>query len=491
MAPGQAVGLAEIASPSKDQLMARVTPIILSGGTGSRLWPLSRQSYPKQLLALTGERTLLQEAVLRAGDPELFGPAMIIANIEHRFVIAEQLRAIGAGALQIVLEPVGRNTAPAVAVAALLAANEDPDAVILVMPSDHVIDDNTGFKAAIEAALPVAQSGAPVLFGVRPSRPETGFGYIAPGEPFDAGSKVRKVAAFVEKPDAAAAARFVSQGYLWNSGIFLLPAAGVIAALEQHEPGVLAAARAAIAGASTDLDFIRLGEEAFATAPTISIDHAVVERTEAAAVLPASFGWSDAGTWSGLWELAMHDADGNVRIGDTVTVDTANSYVRSEGPVVATLGVADLVVVATNDAVLVAAKGADQGVSDVVEILKRSGTDAATRSPWVHRPWGYYQSIHSGERFQVKRITVNPGARLSLQKHKHRAEHWVVVNGTALVTRDDERLTVKENESVFLPKGCIHRLENPAETPLNLIEVQSGSYLGEDDIERIEDDFAR
>ncbi len=469
--------------------MALVHPVILSGGTGTRLWPLSRQSYPKQLQALAGPRTLLQEAVLRAADRQLFAPATIIANVDHRFVIAEQMRGIGVGDTRLVLEPEGRNTAAAVAVAALLAADLDAAAVILVMPSDHVVADRSAFLNAVQAALPAAENGALVLFGMEPTRPETGYGYIRPAGPLSDG-QVREVAAFVEKPDAATAERYLAEGYLWNSGIFLLPAAGVIEALKRHAPQVLEAAEAAIATATTDLDFFRLGE-AFAEAPSISIDRAVMEKTDHTAVLPARFGWSDAGTWSSLWELGEQDTDGNVRVGDAVTIATTNSYVRSDGPLVATIGVDDLVVVATDDAVLVAAKDSDQRVSELVQLLKTNGSAVATESPWVHRPWGYYQSVHAGDRFQVKRITVNPGARLSLQRHKHRAEHWVVVNGTALVTRDKERLTVRENELVFLPKGCVHRLENPAETPLNLIEVQSGTYLGEDDIERIEDDFAR
>lgn len=466
-----------------------ITPVILSGGTGTRLWPLSRQSYPKQLLPLAGERTMLQEAVLRAADPDLFAPPIVIANAEHRFVIAEQLRAIGVANGRIVLEPFGRNTAPAVAVAAILAADSDPDAVILVMPSDHVIKDRPGFERSIAIAAEAARTGDFVLFGIRPDRPETGYGYIRPGDANAVG--VRHVDAFVEKPDLATAERYVAEGYLWNSGIFLLPAAGVIEALGRYQPDLLDAARRAVASSSADLDFMRLDETAFAAAPSISIDRAVMERTDRAAVLPVDIGWSDAGTWSGLWALADHDAAGNVTIGDVVTVDTANSYVRSEGPLVATLGVSDLVVVATPDAVLVSSRMADQKVSDLVALLKTSGTEAATQSPWVHRPWGYYQSVHAGDRFQVKRITVNPGARLSLQRHKHRAEHWVVVNGTALVTRDRDTITVNENESIFLPQGCVHRLENATDAPLNLIEVQSGSYLGEDDIERLEDDFAR
>ena len=477
-----------LSSASVIENMKQPVPVILSGGNGSRLWPLSRQSYPKQLLPLVGELTLLQAAVRRGADSEFFKPAIVVANVGHRFIIAEQLRSLGSDA-RIILEPTGRNTAPAIAAAALMAVSDDPDAVILVMPSDHVIGDEAGFRKAIEEAVPAAQSGALLLFGVRPTRPETGYGYIRPGEVLSA--PVHEVSAFVEKPDMETAARHIAEGYLWNSGIFLLSAAGVLDALLCHAPEILSAVEAAVTSASNDLDFIRLGDQAFSSAPSVSIDRAVMERTDRAAVLPVDFAWSDAGTWTGLWELEAQDADGNVAVGEALTFDTSGSYVRSEGPLVTTLGVTDLVVVATSDAVLVAAKGADQRVSEIVETLKRKGVEAATESPRVHRPWGYYRSVHSGERFQVKRISVNPGARLSLQRHKHRAEHWVVVNGTALVTRNEERISVGENESVFLPQGCVHRLENRTDAPLDLIEVQSGSYLGEDDIERIEDDFAR
>lgn len=471
--------------------MARIVPVILSGGTGSRLWPLSRQSYPKQLLAFTGERTLLQEAVLRAADRKIFGAPIVIANVEHRFVIAEQLRAVGVDDARIVLEPVGRNTAPAVAVAAILAARDDPEAIILVMPSDHVIADQAGFISAIDVARGASETGALVLFGMRPTRPETGYGYIQPGDQIGEDSVVQLVASFVEKPHEATAIQYVAAGYLWNSGIFLLPVSGVLSSLTEHAPDILAAAEGAVAAARSDLDFIRLGEAEFRAAPSISIDRAVMERTDRAAVVPASFGWSDAGTWTGLWEIGTQDKSGNVQHGESVLIDTKNSYVRSEGPVVATIGVSDLVVVATDDAVLVTSKGASQRVSELVDLLKQDGARVATESIWVHRPWGYYRSVHSGDGFQVKRITVNPGRRMSLQRHRHRAEHWVVVSGTALVTRDDDEFTVARNESVFLPRGCVHRLENATDVPLDLIEVQSGDYLGEDDIERLEDDFAR
>ncbi|MGV8839658.1 MAG: mannose-1-phosphate guanylyltransferase/mannose-6-phosphate isomerase [Bauldia sp.] len=471
--------------------MARVIPVILSGGTGTRLWPVSRQSFPKQFLRIAGDRTMLQDAAARGRDGTQFGPLVVIANVEHRFAIAEQLRAIGISDSRIILEPFGRNTAPAVAVAALAAGEADPDALILVMPSDHVIADTAAFHAAVAAGAAAAGGGAMVLFGIPPTRPETGYGYIRPGAPLAGHPGILAVDAFVEKPNAEKAKTYLDAGYLWNSGIFLLPARGVIAALGEFAPAVLEAARGALAGAQKDLDFTRLDADAFAASPSISIDYAVMEKTPRAAVLPGDFGWSDAGTWSSLWSIAPRDGDGNVIVGDAVAFNTKNSYIRSEGPVVGTIGLDGIVVVATGDAVLVAAKTADQDVSKLVELLKRNGTEAATLSPWVHRPWGFYQSVHSGDRFQVKRITVNPGARLSLQKHQFRAEHWVVVNGTALVTRDDEILTVRENESVFLPLGCVHRLENPGDTPLNIIEVQSGSYLGEDDIIRLEDDFAR
>ncbi|MCW5697870.1 MAG: mannose-1-phosphate guanylyltransferase/mannose-6-phosphate isomerase [Bauldia sp.] len=472
--------------------MPRIIPVILSGGTGTRLWPLSRQSYPKQLLALAGEGSLLQQAALRGKAIAPDEAPMVIANAEHRFVVAEQLRAAGIAQSRIVLEPVGRNTAPAVAVAALLAVADDPEAVILVMPSDHVIGDNAAFAGSVAVAAVAAAAGEMVLFGIPPTRPETGYGYIRSGAALPGLPGVSRVDAFVEKPDLPTAERYLATGaYAWNSGIFVLPAAGVIAALEAFTPAVVAAARAAIESAASDLDFLRLGEAAFAAAPSIAIDRAVMERTDRAAVMAAPFSWSDAGTWSALWDIGARDADGNVLTGDAVAFDTRNSYLRSDGPMVAAVGLDDVVVVATGDAVLVAHRGASQDVGELVKLLKERGSSAATTSPWVHRPWGFYQSVHSGERFQVKRITVNPGARLSLQRHYHRAEHWVVVNGTALVTRDNEQVLLRENEAIFLPQGCVHRLENPGKTPLNLIEVQSGGYLGEDDIVRIEDDFAR
>ncbi|MGA0604688.1 mannose-1-phosphate guanylyltransferase/mannose-6-phosphate isomerase [Phenylobacterium sp. VNQ135] len=470
--------------------MSKIYPVILSGGSGSRLWPLSRESYPKQLLPLAGERTMLQETAARVMDPAQFGRLMVVANEDHRFVIAEQLRALGVDGPTIVLEPVARNTAPAVAVAAVLAAEQDPDAVILVMPADHVIQDPAGFRAAVRAGQGAAAAGRLVLFGIHPDSPATGYGYIRAGD--ELGGGARAVAEFVEKPDLATAEGYLADGrYLWNGGIFLLPAAKLLAELRRHEPAVLEAVEAAVAGAQRDLTFLRLDKTAFAKSPSISVDHAVMERTDAAAVVPGDFGWSDVGAWSALWEIGAQDKQANVLLGDVTAQDTRGSYIRSEGPLVVTVGVEDLVVVASSDAVLVTRKDADQGVKTAVELLKARNHPAATQNRRVYRPWGYYEGIHEGDRFQVKRITVNPGEKLSLQKHFHRAEHWVVVNGTAAVHIDGEERLLAENESVYIPLGAVHRLSNPGKVPLNLIEVQSGPYLGEDDIVRFEDVYAR
>jgi mannose-1-phosphate guanylyltransferase/mannose-6-phosphate isomerase len=471
--------------------MGKVVPVVLSGGTGSRLWPLSRDAYPKQLLPLAGSESMLQQVARRASDPDRFEPLLVVANAEHRFVIAEQLRAIGLRG-RIVLEPEGRNTAPAVAVAALIATRENPDALILIMPADHVIGDEPAFQRAVDAGIAAAEHGSLVLFGIRPDRPETGYGYIRVGEPLERAPGAHRVLSFAEKPDAATAEGYLASGdYVWNSGIFLLPARAVPEELERLAPQVLRACEQALAAATSDLDFLRLAPDAFRAAPSISLDYAVMERTTRAAVIPVDFPWSDVGAWSALWQIGDKDEAGNVLIGDALVDDASGCYVRGEGQLVAAIGVEDLIVVATPDAVLVTSKKSDQKVKAMVDRLKCLGSAAATQTPRVHRPWGYYESIHRGERFQVKRITVSPGAKLSLQKHYHRAEHWIVVNGTALVTRDGEEILVRENESLFLPLGCVHRLENPGRVALNLIEVQSGPYLGEDDIVRIEDIYAR
>ena len=470
---------------------ASIIPVLLSGGTGSRLWPLSRETLPKQLLPLLEDKTLLQQTVARVDDGALFGAPLIVANSEHRFLIAEQLRAIGRDA-KIVLEPFGRSTAPAVAIAALAATRQDPDAIILAMPVDHLIRDPLGFRRAVAAGLPAARAGNFVLFGIKPDYPATGMGYINLGDATAQVPAVHRIGGFVEKPDLATAKRFLTDGrYLWNGGIFLLPAQGYLDELERLAPDVLAACRAALAGASEDSDFVRLAEDAFAASPSISIDYAVIEKTSKAVVVPVDIGWSDVGSWSALWKLGDKDEGENVRSGDVVLEDSHGCYLRSEGPLVAALGIEDLVVIAASDVVLVTRRDRDQDVNKLVARLRANGHRAATETPAVHRPWGYYQSVHAGERFQVKRITVNPGAKLSLQMHYHRAEHWIVVNGTALVTRDDETTLLRENESIFVPLGCTHRLENPGKMPLNLIEVQSGPYLGEDDIVRIEDVYNR
>jgi mannose-1-phosphate guanylyltransferase/mannose-1-phosphate guanylyltransferase/mannose-6-phosphate isomerase len=414
----------------------------------------------------------------------------VIANAEHRFVIAEQLREIGQAHPTIVLEPVARNTAPAVAAAALIASQQDPEALILVMPADHTVPDPKGFLEAVQAGQPAAEAGALVLFGIEPDSPATGYGYIRAGAALQ-GAACR-VEAFVEKPDQATAEGYLADGrYSWNSGIFLLPAKAVIAELQAHEPAVLAAVRQALDAAQRDMDFLRLDAEAFSQSPSISIDYAVMEKTAQAAVVPTSFAWSDIGAWSALWKLAEQDGDQNVQIGDTLAEDTRGSYLRSEGPLIATVGVDDLIVIATPDAVLVANRHKDQDVKKVVERLRASNHNTATQTRKVYRPWGSYEGVTEGERFQVKRITVNPGQKLSLQKHFHRAEHWVVVNGTAVVHLDGEEKLLGENESIYIPLGSVHRLVNPGKVPLNLIEVQSGPYLGEDDIVRFEDVYAR
>jgi mannose-1-phosphate guanylyltransferase/mannose-6-phosphate isomerase len=471
-------------------MVGKIQPVILSGGSGSRLWPLSRETHPKQLLPLTGERTLLQEAALRVADPSRFEPLLVIANTDHRFIIAEQLREVGARSPMIVLEPVARNTAAAVAAAALLARRHDPEALILVMPADHHVRDLDGFLEAMDAGVPAAREGALVLFGIEPDRPATGYGYIRIGRARSDGAHA--VERFVEKPERATAEAYLASGeYLWNSGIFLMPAAVVVEELGALEPDLLAAVTDAIDRARADLEFLRLDEQAFSRAPNLSIDHALLERTSAAAIVPTDFGWTDVGSWSSLLELAEVDVGGNAQIGDVLLQDTRNSYVRSEGPLVATVGVEDLIIVATCDAVLVVNKNADQEVKKLVDRLKLTNHRTATQNRKVYRPWGWYEQLHDGDRFQVKRIMVRPGGMLSLQKHFHRAEHWVVVNGTAQVHVDGEERLLSENESLYIPLGSPHRLSNPGKVALNLIEVQSGAYLGEDDIVRLDDIYAR
>ena len=422
---------------------------------------------------------------MRVSDRTKFSAPLVIAQEEHRFVIAEQLRSLGISDSQIVLEPARRNTAPATAIAALIASEADPDAVLLVLPVDHLIRNTTGFQETIVAATAAAAAGKLVLFGIKPTAPVTGYGYIKVGATIADGA--HEVGEFVEKPQSDVARRYLESGnYLWNSGMFLLPARLFLSELERHAPDVLKACRAALSGARRDLDFLRLAEKPFASSPSISIDYAVMEKTARAAVVSATFDWNDIGSFAALWGVGDKDGNGNVAIGDVISENTTGCYLRSDGPLVAVLGVDDLIVTATSDVVLVTTQEHAQDVGKVVSRLKLKGHRSATETQCVYRPWGKYQQILIGERFQVKQITVNPGSKLSLQKHFHRAEHWVVVNGTALVTRDNEQVLLRENESLYIPLGAMHRLENPGKVPLNLIEVQSGAYLGEDDIVRVE-----
>jgi mannose-1-phosphate guanylyltransferase / mannose-6-phosphate isomerase len=470
--------------------MQPIVPVILSGGVGTRLWPLSREGYPKQFWPLVSERTMLQETAARASGPG-FTPLMVICGEAHRFLVAEQLREAGVEDAQVVLEPVARGSGPAIAVAALLAAEADPAAVLWIMAADAAVTRPEALLEALQSAAAAARAGRIATFGIRPTAPETGYGYIEAGSPLSEAPGAFAVARFVEKPDAATAAAFHAGGrHLWNSGMFVASAATLIAELERHAPEVLAAARAAAGAASRDLGFVRLGA-GFAEAPDLSIDHAVMERTERAAVVPCEPGWSDVGSWSALWETSARDAGGNATQGPVELLDAKGCLVRSEGILTAVVGLENVVLVVTDDAVLACPRDRAQEVKKLVERLKAKGRPEATIHRRVYRPWGSYEGLILGDRFQVKKITVRPGRKLSLQKHFHRAEHWVVVGGTAMVERDNERLLLRENESVYLPLGCVHRLENPGIIPLTLIEVQSGPYLGEDDIVRFEDSYGR
>jgi mannose-1-phosphate guanylyltransferase/mannose-6-phosphate isomerase len=466
---------------------SRVVPVILSGGSGTRLWPVSRESFPKQLWPLISEHTLLQATALRARG-ERFAPPIVVCNQEHRFLIAEQLRAAGIAAARILLEPVGRNSAPAIAAAAVLVAEKDPEAVLWLLAADHVIADTTALHASLATATMAARAGHVVTFGMRPTAPETGYGYIALGSALDDVPGAYVVEDFLEKPDAARAADLVSGGrHLWNSGMFVFTARTLLEELATHVPDVLHAVRRAVAERSEDLDFIRLGVEAFTASPSISLDYAVAERTSRAAVVPADLGWSDIGSWGALWELGCKDADGNVAVGDVLLEAARNCYVRSDGMLAAVVGLTDAVLVVTKDAVLAMHRDHAQHVKKVVDRLKAGGRHEAVAHNRLYRPWGFFENLIQGERFQVKRLVVAPGRKLSLQQHFHRAEHWIVVDGSALVTRDGQTMPVRENESVHLPLGCVHRLENPGKVPLTLIEVQSGDYFGEDDIVRLDD----
>ena len=477
--------------PASAPAPALIVPVILSGGSGTRLWPVSRESFPKQLWPLMSDHSLIQETALRAKGPG-FAQPVIVCNEAHRFLIAEQLRAAGIEGARIVLEPVGRNSAPAIAAAALLIAEQNPGAVLWMMAADAAITKPEALSAALAAAVSAAEAGFFVTFGMKPTRPETGYGYIEVGEPLAVTPGVHRVARFVEKPTAAAAETLVADGrHLWNSGMFVFTAATLLAEMAEHAPAVLPALRQAIAGRTTDLDFIRLDRAAFAACPNISLDYAVAEKTRHAAVVPADLGWSDVGSWSALWDLGTKDSAGNVAVGDVLLESSENCYARSDGMLTAVVGLKDVIVVTTEDAVLAMHRDHAQDVKKIVERLRAAGRNEATAHNICYRPWGFYESLISGDRFQVKRIVVKPGEKLSLQKHFHRAEHWVVVAGTALVVRDEEEIMLRENESIYLPLGSVHRLENPGRIPLTLIEVQSGSYLGEDDIVRFEDTYGR
>jgi mannose-1-phosphate guanylyltransferase/mannose-6-phosphate isomerase len=477
--------------PNKDD-GAAIHPVILSGGSGTRLWPMSRTHYPKQFLPLAGDESLLQQAAMRVAGAAGFAAPLVIANEEHRFLIAEQLREIGVVPQALLLEPVGRNTAPAIAVAALRLIEADPAALMLVMPSDHTIDDAAAYRAAVERAAVAARAGFLVTFGVTPERAETGYGYIERGKALAGTDGAFKVARFVEKPDTAAAERYVASGeFFWNSGIFLFPAALYVGELDRLRPDMLGSCRRALSGAKCDDDFVRLDKAAFAECPADSVDYAVMEKTDRAAVVPVRMGWSDLGSWVALWDAADKDADGNALVGKVVAEDARNCYLRSEAGLVAALGVEDLVVVATADAVMLAPRGRAQDVRQLVARLVAEDRTEAEALPRVHRPWGSYETLHAGHRVQVKHIVVKPGGKLSLQMHHHRAEHWVVVQGTARIRRGDEEIMLTEDQSTYIPLGTKHRLENPGKIPLHVIEVQSGAYLDEDDIVRFEDTYGR
>jgi len=464
----------------------KINPVILSGGSGTRLWPLSREQYPKQLLCLLGEQTLLQQTVSRLDGMEHVADPLLVCNEEHRFLIAEQLRQLGKTPADIILEPVGRNTAPALTLAALTLLKTAPDdELMLVMPADHVIQDNKKFHAAVREGIALAEKGQLVTFGIVPATPETGYGYIKKGDG-------NEVAAFVEKPDAETAGRYLASGeYLWNSGMFMMLASVWLDELNRFHPAMLEACKAAYEQGRRDGEFFRVNAQAFGSCQSNSIDYAVMEETDKAAVVALDAGWSDIGAWSSLWEASERDSQGNVVQGDVYAHATQNTLLISQHRFLAAVGLDDIIVIETPDAVLVAHKKHAQDVKEVVNRLKSDKRSEYQTHRRVYRPWGSYEGIDAGPRFQVKRLMVNPGAALSLQMHHHRAEHWIVVKGTARVTRGDEVFMLTENQSTYIPLGTTHRLENPGNIALEIIEVQSGSYLGEDDIVRFEDKYNR
>jgi mannose-1-phosphate guanylyltransferase/mannose-6-phosphate isomerase len=469
--------------------MTAVFPVILSGGAGTRLWPLSREFYPKQLLALTSKYSMLQETALRLAGVAGASAPLVVCNEAHRFTVAEQLRALGQQPSAILLEPAGRNTAPAVALAALKAQELDAEAIMVVAPADHVIRDARGFQQAADVATALARDGKLVTFGIVAHAPETGYGYIRRGE---GKGPAYPVAQFIEKPPLDVAQQFVASGdYFWNSGMFVFQASRYLAELALYAPDILAASTAAYRAAKTDLDFVRIDKAAFAACRSESIDYAVMEKTQDAVVLPLDSGWSDVGSWSSLFDALPSDEEGNVLQGDVLVHDTHDCYVHSTSRLVTAVGMDDHIIVETKDAVLVAPKERVQDVKELVAKLKKSGRSESSLHREVFRPWGSYDSIDNGERFQVKRLSVKPGGILSLQMHHHRAEHWIVVQGTARITCDDKTFLLSENQSTYIPIGATHRIENPGKVALHIVEVQSGSYLGEDDIVRYEDNYGR
>ncbi|NDB67965.1 MAG: mannose-1-phosphate guanylyltransferase/mannose-6-phosphate isomerase [Methylocystaceae bacterium] len=469
--------------------MRKIQPVIMCGGSGTRVWPESRETLPKQFIPLVGERSTFQTTMQMLSDP-VFEKPLIISNKDYRFLLADQLREIDAEA-DVVLEPSRRDSGPAVAVAAGIAARRAPDTIVVVLAADHVVRDRVGLVELCKKAGEAAAEGYIVTLGVKPDQPATGYGYLRPGARLRAGSDVLKLDSFVEKPDRETAQKYIDAGYFWNSGNFIFRADVMQAEIAHYEPEIAQAAEAAIDGAEKDLGFLVLNAQAFAEAPKKSIDYAVMEKTEKAALIPADIGWSDVGTWRAVWELSERDEFGNSIRGNAVVMNAQNVHVRSDETLTTVVGVSDIIVVTTQDAVLVLSQEHGDQVKQLVDQLKTENRREAGEHKRIFRPWGYYQSIDGGQRYQVKRIVVKPGERLSLQKHFHRAEHWIVVRGTAEVGRDDETHLVHENESIYLPIGCKHRLTNPGKIDLELIEVQTGSYLGEDDIVRFEDVYNR
>jgi mannose-1-phosphate guanylyltransferase/mannose-6-phosphate isomerase len=469
-----------------------IRPVILCGGTGTRLWPMSRSLYPKQLLALTGTDTMLQATAARVAGPPFESP-VLVAGEEHRFLVKDQLETRGLPAAAVLLEPEGRNTAAAIAIAAQWIAAAETDEMMLVMPSDHVVNDVAAFHAAIAAVLPAVEAGAIATFGIKPRVAETGYGYIEADGVHPQAERAFTIARFVEKPDAATAQSYLEKGnFYWNGGIFLFKASVFLDELREHAPAIFDACKAAMDASRNDGPFVRPDKEAFLASPSISVDYAVMEHTKRGCVVPVEMGWSDVGSWNALWEVSEKDRSGNAIQGDVIAVDTSDSLLRSHtNQTIASVGLKDLAVIATRDAVLIMPRERAQDAKLVVDALKGAGRDTHLMHAQVHRPWGTYETMDMGDRFQTKRIVVKPGQKLSLQKHHHRSEHWIIVNGTARVTVGEEVFLLQENQSTYIPAGTVHRLENPGRIPLHLIEVQCGPYLGEDDIVRLEDSYGR